>query len=82
VTIQSLVIFHTALTDLHQIKQQQKKTDREMAALENTITDGKNTTGEVDMTRNFAAQLLISLVFILMWLSKPANQFTNRPTGL
>jgi len=36
---------HTALTDLqHQFKQQQNKTDREMAALENTIKDGKNTT--------------------------------------
>ena len=85
VNIQSLVIFHTALTDLHQIKQQQKKTDREMAALKNTITGGKNTTGEVDMTRNFAAQLLISPVFILMWfikagqpVYKQANWFLNR----
>ena len=38
---------HTALTNLqHQIKQQQNKTDREMAALENTIMDGKNTTAQ------------------------------------
>ena len=38
------VFSHTALTDLqHQIKQLQNKTDREMAALENTITDSKNT---------------------------------------
>jgi len=45
VNLQSLAIPHIALTDLqHQIEQQQNKTDREMAALENTITDGKNTT--------------------------------------
>ena len=44
VWLYNLFFSHTALTDLHQIKQQQNKTDREMAALENTIMDGKNTT--------------------------------------
>ena len=44
VNLRSLTIPHIALTDLqHQIEQHQNKTDREMAALENTITDGKNT---------------------------------------
>jgi len=48
VNLQSLAIPHIALTDLqHQIEQQQNKTDREMAALENTITDGKNTTTQM-----------------------------------
>ena len=48
VNLQSLAIPHIALTDLqHQIEQQQNKTDREMAALENTITDGKNTTRQM-----------------------------------
>ena len=47
--LQSLAIPHIALTDLqHQIEQQQNKTDREMAALENTITDGKNTTTQMN----------------------------------
>ena len=47
--LQSLVIPHTALTDLqHQIEQKQNRTDREMAALENTIMDCKNTTTQMN----------------------------------
>ena len=48
VNLQSLTTPPTALTDLQQqIEQLQNKTDRQMAALENTIMDGKNTTTQM-----------------------------------
>ena len=47
VNIQSLVISHTVSTDLQQqIKEQQNKTDMEMARLENTLTECKNATAQ------------------------------------